>query len=177
VAPLSPVNQYRMVTVDSATPVVPLLTSVSPGLIWLSFGPDGSLLRYRAVSPVGGGVPAGVVTLTAFDAAEALPAASLAFTVNEYIVDGDRPETVAEVPATVVARALPRNTSYAVTPTLSVEADQDRDTVDGVVAVTARFAGADGGCVSPVATGVVALAALEAAELFPAASRALTVNE
>jgi len=52
-----------------------------------------------------------VVALTAFDAAEEFPAASRAFTVNEYIVDGERPVTVALLVVTVVARVVPRKTS------------------------------------------------------------------
>ena len=87
------------------------------------------------------------MALTLFDAVDTFPAASRAFTVNEYVVDGDRPDTVAVVPVTDVARVLPWYTSYPVTPTLSVDADHDNE--DDDVPVTARFAGAEGGCVSP----------------------------
>lgn len=51
--------------------------------------------------------PALVVTLTALDAAETLPAASRALTVNEYVVLGARPLTVALVPVTVLTLVPP----------------------------------------------------------------------
>jgi hypothetical protein len=59
---------------------------------------------------------------------------------------------------------------------LSDDALHDSDTLDDVVPVTANPLGADGGVVSDDAGWVVAVTALLAAEVLPAASRALTVK-
>src|SRR6266511_210913 len=120
--------------------------------------------------------PDWVVAETWLLAAETLPAASRALTVYVYVVDAERPASVNEVPVAVVTFVEPRNTSYPVTPTLSVDALHASDTLDAVVPVTVRFAGALGGVVSPPPPDwVVAETWLLAAETLPAASRALTV--
>jgi hypothetical protein len=98
--------------------------------------------------------PADVVTLTAALRAEELPAASRAATSNEYAVLAVSPEIVAAVPVTEIASAPLRNTSYAVTPTLSVDAVQPSETVLDVVPVACSPPGTDGAVVSPGA-GVV----------------------
>ena len=64
-------------------------------------------------------------------------------------MDAARPVSVAEVPVTVATRVEPRYTSYPVTPTLSVEAVQASETLEEVVPVECRLAGALGGVVSP----------------------------
>jgi hypothetical protein len=69
-----------------------------------------------------------------------------------------------------------RSTLYPVTPTLSVEAVQERLTCEAEVVVATRFVGAVGGVVSGAA-GVVALAVFEYALLLPAASFARTRYE
>ncbi len=51
--------------------------------------------------------PGCVFAVTGAEAAETLPAASRALTVKLYEVLAARPPTVAEVPVTVVASALP----------------------------------------------------------------------
>jgi hypothetical protein len=56
-------------------------------------------------------VPAEVFTLTALLAADTLPAASFAFTVNVYEVSAESPLIVAVVPVTVVASVVPLYTS------------------------------------------------------------------
>jgi hypothetical protein len=93
-------------------------------------------------------VPAAVVTVTAFDAADWFPARSWAFTVNVYVVEGASPVTVADVPAMVRAFVEPLYTSYPVTPTLSVDAVQDNATPVVVTVPTFSPVGADGGVVS-----------------------------
>ena len=63
--------------------------------------------------------------------------------------------------------------SYPATPILSVDAVQDRFVVVEVVPVAAKLVGAVGALVSG---NVVAVAVVLAAEIFPAASLALTVK-
>ena len=60
------------------------------------------------------------------------------------------------------------------TPTLSVEADHVRLIWDDETALAVRPVGVEGGVVSEAA-GVLALAAVDWAEAFPAASMATTV--
>jgi hypothetical protein len=62
-----------------------------------------------------------------------------------------------------------------VTPTLSVEAVHDRETVVEVLLATARFVGAVGGVVSTTGGSVVTVTALLGFETFVAASTARTV--
>ena len=62
------------------------------------------------------------------------------------------------------------------TPTLSVEAVQESETLDEVWLGEVRFVGVEGGVVSPLAAEVVTLTVLEAADTFPAASTAFTVK-
>lgn len=93
-------------------------------------------------------VPAAVVTEIALDAADWFPARSCALTVKVYEVDGASPVTVADVPATVKAFVDPLYTSYPVTPTLSVAADQLNATPVLVTVPALRLPGADGGVVS-----------------------------
>jgi hypothetical protein len=69
-----------------------------------------------------------------------------------------------------------RSTLYPVTPTLSVEAVQDKLICVVEAAVATRFVGALGGVVS-AAAGVVAEKIFEYALLFPAASTARTLYE
>jgi hypothetical protein len=69
----------------------------------------------------------------------------------------------------------PLKIRYPVTPTLSVEAVQDSETVVEVVAMTMRFVGGVGGVVSTTGGSVVTVTALLAAETFIAASTARTV--
>src|SRR5436190_6532057 len=83
-----------MVTVDSATADVPALTTVIPGLIWLSVGLE-SLFLYCARSVAAGA--AGVVTTTEGELAEATPIVSRATTKNEYVVLGVSPVRVSVV--------------------------------------------------------------------------------
>jgi hypothetical protein len=77
-----------------------------------------------------------------------LPAASRARTVKAYVVAAASPVTVAVVPADVARSVLPVKTWYSVTPTLSVDAFQVSATLDDVVPVLRRLAGAVGGVVS-----------------------------
>ena len=76
------------------------------------------------------------------------------------------------------AQAAPeqRSTLYPATATLSVEAVHAKLICEAEAAVAVRFAGALGGVVSGAA-GVVAVAGLEYALLFPAASSARTRYE
>ena len=88
---------------------------------------------------------------------------------------GVRPLAVKVVVVDVPASVEPRKIRYPVTPTLSVDAVQDSETVVEVVAVTARVVGAVGGVVSTTGASVVTVTALLAAETFIAASTARTV--
>ena len=67
------------------------------------------------------------------------------------------------------------NIVYPVTPTLSVEAVQERFVVVVVVPLAAKLLGADGGWLSG-AVEVVTFAVLLTGEIFPAASLAVTVK-
>ena len=58
------------------------------------------------------------------------------------------PASVQLVTVVVAMRVPLRKTRYPATPTLSADADQESDTVDVVVPVTARFVGTEGGVVS-----------------------------
>jgi len=69
--------------------------------------------------------------------------------VNEYVVLAARPSTVAEVPVTEIEAAPFADTSYPVTPTLSVDAFHPRLTELDVVPVECRLPGVLGGVVSP----------------------------
>jgi hypothetical protein len=102
-------------------------------------------------------------------------AASKARTVNVKLVFGVRPLAVNVVVAPVPASVVPRKTRYPVTPTLSVDAVHDNETVVEVVAVTVRFVGAVGGAVSTTGGSVVTITALLSVETFPAASTARAV--
>ena len=93
-------------------------------------------------------VPSEVVAFTITLAGEWLPAASLAMTFKEYVVFGESPVIVAVVPVTEMARDVPWYTSYPVTPTLSVEACQDKVTLEDVTALTITFVGVVGAAVS-----------------------------
>src|SRR5882724_9829230 len=119
---------------------------------------------------VGPPVPLRVTVLLA---ADWLPAAS--FATTKYItvaVSGWASLKVNVVPLTVASWVPLRNTTYCVTPMLSVAAPQVSVTwpEDGVV--TARLVGAVGGVVSPDAPVRVTL--LELADWLPAASCART---
>jgi hypothetical protein len=91
-----------------------------------------------------------VVAVTAPDGAEVLPAASRAVTVKVYAVAAASPPTVKVVPDVLPTTVPARRTWYPVTPTLSVDADQESETLPDVCPVTVRFAGALGGWVSDV---------------------------
>ena len=67
-----------------------------------------------------------------------------------------------------------RRTIYPVTPTLSVDGFQDKLIADVLATIADSPVGVEGRVVSPTLV-VVALALDEANELFPAASRAITV--
>jgi hypothetical protein len=75
----------------------------------------------------------------------------------------------------VAASVEPLKMRYPVTPTLSVDAVQDSETVVEVVAVTMRFVGGVGGVVSTTGGSVVTVTALLGFETFVAASTARTV--
>jgi len=64
-------------------------------------GADGGVVSVNA---------AFVVTKRADDAAERFPAASVARTVNPYVVEGASPLTVALVPVDIATCVVPRNT-------------------------------------------------------------------
>jgi hypothetical protein len=105
-----------------------------------------------------GVVPAAVVTDSALEALDTLPAASLALTVNEYVVEAVRPVAVKLVEVGDPMSVVPRYTSYPVTPTASVEAVQVSGTVVDVTVPAVRAVGAVGamvsvGVVPPVITG------------------------
>jgi hypothetical protein len=90
-----------------------------------------------------------VVTVRPGDAADTLPAASRARTENVYAVDAASPVAVNDVPdgdPTSVAAppALERYTSYAVTPTLSVDPAQVSATEDEVTVPAVGWPGTDG---------------------------------
>jgi hypothetical protein len=74
-----------------------------------------------------------VVTFRTLLAFEILLAASLALTVMEYVVAGERPVIFAEVPVTVFTREPFLYTRYAVTPILSVEAFHDKVKLEVVI--------------------------------------------
>jgi len=95
--------------------------------------------------------------------------------VNVKLVFGVRPLAVKVVVEDVPASVEPRKTRYPVTPTLSVDAVQDNETVVEIVAVTARLVGAVGGVVSTTGGSVVTVTELLAAETLPAASTARAV--
>jgi hypothetical protein len=78
-------------------------------------------------------------------AADELPAASRALTVKVKLVPEARPEAVKLVLVVTPIAVPPRDTSYPVTPTLSVDAFQASEMLEAVVAVTRRLAGAVGG--------------------------------
>src|SRR4051812_13596509 len=104
----------------------------------------------RSVGAVGGAASplSEVVTVTAFDGVDALPAASLAMTVNVYAVSAVRPSTVTVVPAGAATTVVPLRTSYPLTATLSVAASHASDTLDAVRPVVRRLPGTVGACVS-----------------------------
>ena len=99
------------------------------------------------------------------------PALSFALTENEQEVNGANPVTLNDVVAVVFISVAPLQTSYAVTPTLSVAPDQD-SAVDDDVVDDAVNVGGDGGVTSGVS--VVTFKTLLFADTFPAASFALT---
>src|SRR5262245_27406020 len=106
---------------------------------------------------------ASVVTVTAFEAGDTLPAASTATTLYVCVDEGARPVTVNAVFVLVPTWVVPSRMRYPVTPTLSVEAPQASETVVLVLALTTRLVGAVGGVVSGTGGPVVALTALLAA--------------
>jgi hypothetical protein len=132
----------------------------------------------REVASVPVDDPEVVVTDTALLLDERLPAASSARTVNEYAVEADRPVAVYVRLVVVPITAPPRSTSYPVTPTLSVDADQASVVADDVVPDAASPVGVDGAVVSPpLDADVVTETAVLLDERLPAASSARTVNE
>ncbi len=137
----------------------------------------------RFVGAVGGVVSpaAGVVALAVFEYPLLFPAASFARTRYEYEVEAVSPVSLNVVVVGVaicakLAQAAPehRSTLYPVTPTLSVEAVQDRLICVVEAAVAVKFVGAVGGVVS-AAAGVVSEKIFEYALLLPAASAARTL--
>lgn len=115
----------------------------------------------RFAGAIGGVVSAlaGVVAEKTFEYALLFPAASLARTRYEYKVDAVNPESLNAVRAGVAtcakfAHPAPeqRSNLYPVTPTLSVEAVQERLICVAKVAVAVKPAGAVGGVVSGVPT-------------------------
>src|SRR5277367_5756505 len=113
----------------------------------------------RFVGAVGGVVSvfAGVVAEKTFEYALLFPAASLARTRYEYEADAVTPESLNTVAAGVAtwakfAHPAPEHRSnlYPVTPTLSVDAVQERSICVAKVAVAVKFDGAVGGVVSGI---------------------------
>ena len=66
-----------------------------------------------------------------------------------YVVFATKPVIFAPVEVTVPILVPPLNTSYSVTPTLSVEAFQDKEAVVSVIAEAVQVVGTVGACVSP----------------------------
>ncbi len=89
-------------------------------------------------------------------------------------MDGSSPASEYEVTVGVAICTPPRNTRYAVTPTLSDEANHDKLTTVSETPVTASPAGTVGAWVSGAAA-VVALTLDDCAEALLAASTAATV--
>ena len=91
---------------------------------------------------------------------------------------GESPVSVQDVvePLTVLTFTPSRNTSYPVTPTLSVDAVHDTVTDDELFAEAPTPDGTLGACVFPAAGGVVTVAGgVDCAEVFGTASNASTV--
>jgi hypothetical protein len=104
-----------------------------------------------AVTEVVGGVVSAadaVVAFTLADCALLFPAASKAETAYAYVVAGERPESVNDADERVPTWTPFLKTLYPVTPTLSVEAVQERDAVDVAVPDTERPEGTEGAVVS-----------------------------
>jgi hypothetical protein len=113
---------------------------------------------------------------------DACPAASRAATPNVYAVPQSSPVCEADVESTLATFAPFRNTSYAVTPTSSVDASHFKSSPVCVMFDELSPVGVDGAFVSPAGgeggggqTSVVADAGA-AVERLPAASNASTVR-
>lgn len=118
----------------------------------------------RFVGAVGGVVSAAarVVAEKTFEYALLFPAASTARTLYEYEVAAANPISLNAAPVGVAicakfAQPAPkhRSTLYPATPTLSVDAVQERLICVAKVAVAVKFAGVDGGIVSGVGVPTV----------------------
>ena len=132
VQPPEAVQEEALVELQESVEEPPLVTEV------------GEAERVR----VGAETTACVVALAEDDCAEVFPAASYAETVYVYAVAGERPVSVYVV-AAVVPTCVPfRYTLYPVTPTLSVEAVQERFTWLAEAGVAERPEGTEGGVVS-----------------------------
>ena len=82
---------------------------------------------------------------------------------------------LSEVEAVVPAEVVPRNTSYPVTPTLSLDVLHDRVHDVAVILDETRLVGAVGGWVSEEFERVVTLKVVLVGEIFPAASFASAI--
>src|SRR6266536_1221956 len=137
--------------------------------------PVGSVVMLDGTPPSLLQVP--VVNVIVLLVADLLPAASLASTANVYGLLQANPVTVVEVagglPVTVLYTEVPLTTSYAVTPTLSVDPVQVRLTLVDCTLDATRLAGAVGAWVSELGS-VVQIAWALLSETLPAASRANT---
>jgi hypothetical protein len=118
----------------------------------------------RFAGAVGGVVSAtaGVAALDVFEYPLLFPAASTARTLYEYEVAAANPISLNAAPVGVAicakfAQPAPehRSTLYPATPTLSVDAVQERLICVAKVAVAVKFAGVDGGVVSGVGVPTV----------------------
>jgi hypothetical protein len=120
----------------------------------------------------GGGLEQAAVVVFTCALEEWFPAASRASTPNQYDVPQARPLCADDVDVTDAISVPLRNTSYATTPTLSLEALHVRVSPVCVTLDAARPVGADGGVVS--AHPVVATITVAFDERLPAPSTAST---
>src|SRR5436190_2196299 len=114
-----------------------------------------------AMDTVGGVVSTGgaatfeTVNVTAAEVFE-LPAASNAATLYEYVVAAVSPVLEYVVDAVVPIHTPSRYTSYPTTPTLSVEAVQERSICDSETVVAPSDVGVVGACVSVIGSPAAA---------------------